>query len=218
MIDLSSKVILVTGGGSGIGLAISKNCLALGAKVMIHTSINNKKEAEKLVDSNSNSATIATDLEDFASLKTLVEVSINKFGRIDGLVNNAGIFPRNDIRSITDDNYQKIMNINLRAPLFLSKYVSLYCIEHKICASIVNIGSINAYCGQDDLLVYSASKGALMTVTRNMADYLGKYKIRVNQINVGWTHTKKEHKTQLNAGNNVDWYKNINPLFQKLIM
>ncbi|NOX14585.1 MAG: SDR family NAD(P)-dependent oxidoreductase [Epsilonproteobacteria bacterium] len=211
---LKDKVIIVTGGTGGIGLAIVEEALKFGAKVMIHSSIDSQKKAKELaIKFGKNCAFICADLSKLEQLKEITDACIKRFGRIDSLVNNAGVFPRNNILNIDKNTYEYIMNVNFRAPLFLCQNTIKYFKNNNVKGSIVNIGSINAYCGQDDLLVYSASKGALMTMTRNLADFCGKYSIRINQLNVGWTHTKKEHETQLKEGNPSDWYKNINKIF-----
>lgn len=211
---LKDKVVIVTGGSSGIGLEIVKEALNKGAKVMIHSSPNSIKTAEHLVKTlGENCACVSADLSNFNELESISNQTIKKFGKIDCLVNSAGVFPRNNITTIKQDDYDYIMDVNFKAPLFLSQAVVKHFLEKKIKGSIVNIGSINAYCGQNDLLVYSSSKGALMTMTRNMADYLNVHSIRVNQINVGWTHTDKENETQLKQGASKDWYKNVNKAF-----
>jgi len=124
-------------------------------------------------------------------------------------VNNAGVCPQNNIFNMDEDIYNTVMNINYKAPLFLCKAITDVFIEKKIKGSIVNIGSVNAHCGQDELLVYSCSKGALMTMSKNLGNALGGYGIRVNQINIGWTYTQREHNMRLGNGNPPDWYKNI---------
>lgn len=211
---LKNKVIIVTGATAGIGLEIVKESLHLGAKVMIHSSANSFDKAQKLVkELGKNTACVSADLSKFEELENIITQTINAFGKIDSLVNNAGVFPRNNVLSIDEETYEYIMNVNFKAPLFLCQSVIKTFLANNIKGSIVNVGSINAYCGQDDLLVYSASKGALMTMTRNMADYLGEHSIRINQINVGWTHTQKEHETQIKEGNGENWHQNINKAF-----
>ena len=211
---LKNKVIIVTGATAGIGLEIVKESLQLGAKVMIHSSANSFDKAQKLVkELGENTACVCADLSKFEELENIITQTIKAFGKIDSLVNNAGVFPRNNVLSIDEETYEYIMNVNFKAPLFLCQSVIKTFLANNIKGSIVNVGSINAYCGQDDLLVYSASKGALMTMTRNMADYLGEHSIRVNQINVGWTHTQKEHETQIKEGNGENWHQNINKAF-----
>jgi NAD(P)-dependent dehydrogenase (short-subunit alcohol dehydrogenase family) len=212
--NLKDKVIIVTGATSGIGLEILKEALKLDALVMIHSSPSSESKAKELVNKYKNKTSyVVADLSKFNDLEKIISQTIEKFGRVDGLVNNAGVFPRNNITNINENDYEYIMNVNFKAPLFLSQKVVKVFLDKKIKGVIVNIGSINAYCGQDDLLVYSSSKGALMTLTRNMADFLGKYEIRVNQLNVGWVHTSKENETQLKEGQDKNWFKNINKAF-----
>jgi NAD(P)-dependent dehydrogenase (short-subunit alcohol dehydrogenase family) len=212
--NLNNKVVIVTGGTSGIGLEIVKEALNKGAKVMIHSSHNSKEKAISLCEElGENTSYVCADLSKAQELQGIVDKTIEVFGTVDSLVNNAGVFPRNTILDIDYESYDYIMNVNYKAPLFLCQAVIKHFIKNNIKGSIVNMGSINSYCGQDNLLVYSSSKGALMTMTRNLADYLGSYEIRVNQINVGWTHTQKENETQLGEGNSKDWYKNVHKAF-----
>ena len=111
--------------------------------------------------------------------------------------------------------FDTTFNVNARAPLLLIKYfVDAVRKQNSMDktpkgGTIVNIGSVNAHCGQNDLLVYSMSKGALQTMTRNLADDLSKDLIRINQLNVGWCHSEKENQTQLNEGRPADWYNHI---------
>lgn len=207
---LKDKVVIVTGGTAGVGLEIVKECLSLGAKVMIHSSPNSQEKAELLVkELGSNTSCVVVDLADFDKLSSIIDKTLEAFGRVDSLINNAGVFPRNNIFEMDEKFYDFVMNINYKAPLFLCKAVTKAFMDQDIEGTIVNIGSINAYSGQDDLLVYSSSKGALMTMTRNLGDFLGEYNIRVNQVNVGWTHTEKEHQVRLGEGNPENWHENI---------
>ncbi len=115
-------------------------------------------------------------------------------------MNNAGIYPRNNIDQVDEVLFNRVININLKAPLFLAKHAVEAFRKQKTGGSILNIGSINAYCGQTDLLIYSMAKGALMTMTRNLGDALGRENIRVNQLNLGWTVTETELKIRKKEG------------------
>jgi NAD(P)-dependent dehydrogenase (short-subunit alcohol dehydrogenase family) len=79
------------------------------------------------------------------------------------------------------------------------------CMKERRSGSIINIGSINAYIGEPKLMAYSASKGAMMTLTKNLASYLNQFRIRVNQLNVGWTLTEGEEAVQRSDGKGPDW-------------
>jgi NAD(P)-dependent dehydrogenase (short-subunit alcohol dehydrogenase family) len=207
---LQDKVILVTGSSSGIGLAIARACIDGGAKVMLHGSNSEKLKGctEELGD---DAACFAADLADADAPAKLIAATIGAFGRIDGLVNNAGIFPRSTIDTANEDDFDRIFHINTRAPLMLTQAFVTNCRQRKAAGSVVNIGSINAWCGGNDLLIYSMSKGALMTMTRNLGDALSTEGIRVNQLNVGWTLTDGEKAMQESLGAAPDWFENVPP-------
>lgn len=211
MCQLDGKVVLVTGSTQGIGAATARACVAAGAKVMVHGRQLNaaKKMAAELGDQ---AAYVIDDLMHETAPKALVRATMNAFGRLDVLVNNAGIFPRNTISTLTADNYDEIMTVNLRAPLFLAQQAVAIFRQQGGGGSIINIGSMNAHTGQTDLLVYSISKGALMTMTRNLADALSQEGIRVNQLNVGWTVTETERELQRRQGSD-DWETKIPKIF-----
>jgi NAD(P)-dependent dehydrogenase (short-subunit alcohol dehydrogenase family) len=206
---LEGRVVLVTGSSSGIGFAIAKGALAHGARVFVHGSSPDKvSDAAKALGS---APSLVADLALPASAAMLVEATLEAYGRIDAVVNNAGIFPRADIDTTDLELFDRILAVNARAPLFITKRAVTAFRAQKSAGTIVNIGSVNAYSGQPDLLPYSMSKGALMTMTRNLGDALGPENIRVNQLNVGWTLTDTE--TQRVAGREDDWHKAVPPLF-----
>ena len=205
---LKNKVILITGSTNGIGAAIARRCIAEGAKVMIHG--RKEKNKKKLVQElGSASRYVIADLADEKTYPYLVTETIKKFGTLNGLINNAGIYPRNNIDSANLETCEKIMRINLYAPLLLCKAAVEIFRKQKSGGAIVNIGSINAYTGQPDLLIYSISKGALMTMTRNLADSLGPEHIRVNQLNIGWTPTDNEVALKRAEGLPENWQSRI---------
>lgn len=205
---LKDKVILITGSTTGIGAAVARRCVAQGAKVMLHgrDEARIKKMCEELGDA---AQYVIASLEDFTSCKKIVTATLEAYGSIHGLVNNAAIYPRNNIDNASVELFDRIFNVNVKAPLFLSQEVTHIFRKQATGGSIVNIGSINAYCGQTDLLCYSMSKGALMTMTRNLSDSLGAEKIRVNQLNVGWTPTENEVALKQQEGLPPDWEKRI---------
>jgi len=208
---LEGKVMLITGSSSGIGLATAKEAVKYGAKVIPHGSSRAKlTEASKAVGDAPN---ILVDLARPDCAEAIIGEAMTMHGRIDVLVNNAAIFPRTDIRSSDGTAFDRIFAINTRAPLLLSREVIRIMETGGRGGSIVNIGSVNAYCGQPDLLVYSMSKGALMTMTRNMADFCAPLGVRINQLNVGWTLTETEIETQRALGRPDDWQSTVPKLF-----
>jgi len=209
---LKNKIILITGSSTGIGAAIARRCIAQGAKVMLHGRDKERTQA-MCKELGSNAQFVIASLEDFSSCKKIIDATVDAYGTIHGLVNNAAIYPRNTIDTANVELFDRIINVNVKAPLFLSQEATKIFRKQTQGGSIVNIGSINAYCGQPDLLCYSMSKGALMTMTRNLADSLGPEKIRVNQLNVGWTPTDNEVALKKEEGLPHDWEMRIPTMY-----
>lgn len=201
---LNNKVILVTGSTDGIGEAVARHCVEQGACVMIHG--RREEKAQRVCHSlGDKAAYFIGDLTDTSNCENLVAATVKHFGRIDGLVNNAGVCTRSDIDSSDEAMFDTLINTNLKAPLLLTRATVKQLRQQQTAGAIVNIGSINAYCGEPVLLVYSMSKGGLMTMTRNLADALGPEGIRINQLNVGWTATRNEDKLKQQDGLPANW-------------
>jgi len=205
---LDSKTIIVTGGSAGIGAAICQAVIDEGGNVLIH---GRRKEAmaEQAARLGARASFVVADLAEEDAEQKVFDAGISAFGKVDGLVNNAAIFPRSNIEADILEQFDDVFHVNARTPLMLSQCFTRHCRERKAPGSIVNIGSINAYCGAPFLLLYSMSKGALMTMTRNLGDALGADKIRVNQLNVGWTYTDGEIEIQRQAGATDDWHEKV---------
>ena len=204
------RVVLVTGSSSGIGLAVARGAAAEGARVFVHgldAREVGKAAAELGVPS------LALDLARPESGVVLVEAVLAAYGRIDAVANNAGVYPRATLEQTETAFFDRVMAINARAPVFIAQRAVQAFRAQGTGGTIVNVGSVNAYSGQPDLLAYSMSKGALMTATRNMADALGPDRIRVNQLNVGWTLTETEIETQRKAGRPDDWPARVPRVF-----
>jgi NAD(P)-dependent dehydrogenase (short-subunit alcohol dehydrogenase family) len=200
---LKDKVILVTGSTTGIGEAMVKLFAREGARVMIHG--RREDAARKLVSSIGTDASFTIGaLEDPEVPAKLIAETVANFGRIDGLVNNAAVVTHGGLVDTTRDKFDQTIAINLRAP-FLMIQAALPHFHSQGKGRVLNIGSINGYCGERILLAYSISKGGLTTLTRNLADAHGADGIQVNQLNVGWTLTPNEYKLKLQDGLPKDW-------------
>jgi NAD(P)-dependent dehydrogenase (short-subunit alcohol dehydrogenase family) len=203
---LHDRVAVVTGSTSGIGKGIAQHFASVGARVVIHG--REKEVAGGIVAQIAESGGIADafigDLIDPETCRAVVRFAVERFGRIDVLVNNAADTSRGDVESTSLELWERIMAVNLRAP-FLCMQEAVRHMKARRAGSVVNIGSINAYIGQTMLHPYSVSKGGLMTMTRNAASHLGQYRIRVNQINVGWTLTEGERVVMRREGRPENW-------------
>lgn len=200
---LKEKVILVTGSTTGIGEAIARLFVREGAKVMIHG--RRKDAAEKIAaELGERAAFVIGALEDPAVPARLVAATVERFGRIDGLVNNAARITRCVLETATPELFDITMAVNVRAPLLLIQ-AALPHFRKQGGGRVLNIGSINAYCGESNLPLYSISKGGLMTLTRNLADAYAPEHMQINQLNVGWTLTPNEYQYKLNDGLSPDW-------------
>jgi NAD(P)-dependent dehydrogenase (short-subunit alcohol dehydrogenase family) len=206
---LQDKVVLVTGSTTGIGEATARRCAAEGARVMIHGL---EEELAQVVsrDLGEVAAYVVADLAQPESPVRVIQAVIERFGRIDALMNNAAIVTRSTLDNTSMAFFDHMMAINLRAPLFLIQ-AALPHFRRQGKGTVLNTGSVNALCGLPTLLDYSISKGGLTTMTRNLANYLAIEKVRVNQLNLGWVTSPNEIALQIREGRPVGWEKNLPP-------
>jgi NAD(P)-dependent dehydrogenase (short-subunit alcohol dehydrogenase family) len=204
--SLIGKTALITGATSGIGFGIAEYFATIGGAVVIHgrTTEDAAAAAERLREQGLDATSTSADLRDVAACRQTVAVAIDWRGGLDVLVNNAGMVDRASLEDAPLELWEDIMAVNLRAP-FICLQEAVKSMKTRGGGSIVNIGSINAYVGAPRLGPYSVSKGGLMTMTRNAAAALNRYRIRVNQLNVGWTLTDGEHAVQQKQGTRKDW-------------
>ena len=205
---LQNKVIIVTGSTTGIGKAIAKRCVEEGAKVVLH-GLEEDWGNEVLNEIGKNDAVLhIEDISNDGAPQRLVDLAINTFGKLDAVVNNAAIVASSNIHT-TDKNFiRRILEVNSIAPFALIKAALSHLSQQKGC--VLNIGSVNAYSGEPNLFAYSISKGALMTLTRNLGDTLFREnQVRVNQINPAWVLTETEKQRKKEHGLAEDWYKDL---------
>jgi len=205
---LKDKVIIVTGSTTGIGKAIAIRCVQEGARVVIHGL---EEEWGKEVLSalgNDNAVLHIEDSSKEGAAERLVNIAIQSFGKLDAVVNNAAMVVSSNIHTTDRAFIQKVLAVNTIAPFELIKAALPELSKQKGC--VLNIGSVNAWSGEPNLLAYSMSKGALMTMTRNLGDTLHRENgVRVNQINPGWVLTETEKQRKKDHGLAEDWYKHL---------
>ncbi len=207
MRDLQDRVAVVTGSGSGMGEGIARLFAAEGAAVVISGRDKEKGElvAQAIVADGGRAIFIRADVSLEADCRGLIDQTVAHFGQIDVLVNNVGLSSRGTIEDTTVELWDKLFATNVRSA-FICMQQAVGYMHEKQRGSIINIGSVNAYIGEPKLMAYSATKGAMMTLTKNTASYLNRYRIRVNQLNVGWTETPNEHRVKLEEeGKGTDW-------------
>ncbi len=191
--NLQGKVALVTGASKGIGAAIARELAARGAAVAVNYS-GSKVAAEKIVAEikagGGKAIAVQANLADPDSIGPLVEKTANEFGPITTLINNAGIYDFGPIEAVTPEHFHKQFNVNVLG-LLLTTQAALRHFDPK-GGSIVNIGSIVAS-GLATASVYSATKGAVDSITGALAQELGPRQIRVNSLNPGMVETEGVH-------------------------
>jgi len=212
MASLTDKIALVTGSVSGIGRGIADLFASIGAKVVVHGPDEEvaRAKAEQLQADGHEAAFVAGDLADPAVCRRVVQFAVERYGGVDVLVNNAASTARGSLEESTLEFWDRMMAVNLRAP-FLCLQEAVKSMKTRGGGSIINIGSVNAYVGLPNLGPYSVSKGGLMTMTRNAAVLFNSHRIRVNQINVGWTLTEGEHIVQVSDGKGADLLDKVIP-------
>src|ERR1700677_4858046 len=194
---LNGKVAIVTGGTQGLGEAIARlfgERGAVGNVICGRNAKGGERVASEISAAGCPAVFVQADLAKVADCRKVVAKAGERFGRIDVLVNAAALTDRGNIFDTTEERYNEIFDVNVRAPFFLIQGAALIMKREKIAGSIVNIQSMSAHGGQPHITAYCASKGALATMTRNVANSLITHRIRVNGLNIGWTATPGEDR------------------------
>ncbi|EOH99534.1 hypothetical protein UAW_00686 [Enterococcus haemoperoxidus ATCC BAA-382] len=191
-ISFEGKVVIVTGSTSGIGAATAEAFAKAGADVIVCGRREDKGTVvvEKIKENGGKAVFIQTDVSDDSSMDHLVEEVVKKYGKIDVLVNNAGVYKSFAFEQIDmEKEYEEVFTINVRSYIYLSKLVLKYMLKQK-SGNIINISSVGALNGGPGIATYCASKGAILQLTRSMAKEFGSRGIRVNSILPGLIHTE----------------------------
>lgn len=179
--DLKDKVTIITGGASGIGKAIAEMFAAKGAKIAILDIHEEVETIAKEIHSD-NVVGIKTDITSNEANKIALQKVVDKFKQVDILVNSAGVALLDDAENLSNSYWDKTISLNLTAPFRLSQLVGKQMIEQNKGGAIINLASQAALIALDQHVAYSASKAAIVSMTKSLAVEWAPYKIRVNAI------------------------------------
>jgi NAD(P)-dependent dehydrogenase (short-subunit alcohol dehydrogenase family) len=206
---IDGKVAVVTGGTQGLGAAIARLFAQAGASgiaIVGRDADKGSALAEAIFgETGVPVLMIAADLGDMAQVLDVIGKAEARFGRIDILVNAAGLTDRGNLLHTSPELFDRLFAVNLRAPFFLMQEAVKAMARCGALGAILNIGSASARAGQPFLAAYSASKGALSTLTRNSGFALMRNRVRVNQLDIGWMASDNERTVQLQETGNPDW-------------
>lgn len=203
---LQDKVIIITGSCTGIGKAIAARCVAEGARVVIHGLEADLGQAVVEALEPGRATLLIEDISAPGAPERLVAAALDAFGRLDAVVNNAALIESSNIHTTDLAFMRRMLDVNTVAPFALIQAALPHLKQRRGC--VLNIGSVNAWSGEPNLFAYSVSKGALMTMTRNLGDTLHREEgVRVNQINPGWVLTEREEERKKAHGLAPDWFE-----------
>jgi NAD(P)-dependent dehydrogenase (short-subunit alcohol dehydrogenase family) len=196
LFDLTDRVAIITGGTRGIGRAVAEGFAAAGARVVVAS---RKPDAcaeteAHLTSLGADALGVATHLGDLDSLAGLVERTVDRFGRLDIVVNNAATAVAQPLGQFTVDAWNKVYEVNLRGPVFLVQ-AALPHLEASPCAAVINVLSAGAFLFSADVSMYAGAKAALMSFTRAMAADFAPRGIRVNALAPGAVDTDMVRNT-----------------------
>ena len=206
---MRGEAVVVTGGAQGIGLAIALGAARAGAERVLIVGRDAEKGASATKAIEREGATgvfVAADLGDPATPGRVFDHALERFGRVDALVNAAGLTDRGSVADSDLALWDRLYAVNARAPFFLMQRLVNHLRGRRAPGAIVNILSMHAHGGTPSMAVYASTKAALAAVTRNAAHAHRFDRIRVNAINVGWVDTPAEREMQaVKLGKGQQW-------------
>lgn len=204
--DFSEKVVVVTGSARGIGRRIAERFYAAGAKVALCSISKTGKEElmqEIAGDDRSRIMALSADVSRPEEVAAFLQAVVDAFGTIDVLVNNAGIYSKEDTCEVTEERYDKVMDANLKSVFFACQWFFKHHLAAGTTGNVVNIASVSSVTYVPDNALYNVSKAGVVTLTKTFARDIGKHGIRVNAVGPG------SIPTDLNAALYADPQKEI---------
>jgi len=206
MLDLDGKGAIVSGAGHGLGFAVAARLAEAGAGVLLNDLDGDRVEAagRRLRDRGHRAVAVAGDVARRDDVRRCVDAAVAEFGRVDVLVNNAGIWPREPFAQSSEELWRRTLEVNLIGQLLLAQAVTPHMIEAGTGGAIVNIASIAAVVPHpDDLVAYGASKAGVVNATKTLAKALAPHEIRVNAILPGGMETPGVQGTVRRQGSDI---------------
>lgn len=189
LFDLTGKVAVVTGCNTGLGQGMALGLAQSGCDIVGINLVEPLETKEKIEAAGRKFVNIEANLMKQEGLADIVEKAVGVFGKIDILVNNAGIIRREDAIDFSEQNWDDVININLKTVFFLSQLVAKQFIAQGHGGKIINVASMLSFQGGIRVPSYTASKSAIMGITRAMANEWAKYNINVNAVAPGYMAT-----------------------------
>ncbi|MCO7736986.1 SDR family oxidoreductase [Brucella intermedia] len=197
--QFSGKVAVITGSTQGLGAATAKLFAERGAKGLVicgRSAEKGRAQVDQLINAGTEAVFVQADLEKVEDCRKIISEADRVFGRLDVLVNAAGLTDRGTILDTDPELFDRLFAVNMRAPFFLIQEAIKLFRRDKIEGTIVNISSMSSMGGQPFIAAYCASKGALDTLTRNVAYSVLRNRIRINSLNIGWMASDGEDRIQ----------------------
>lgn len=198
---IDGKIAVVTGGTQGLGAAVARLFAEAGAAgiVIVGRGVGKGRVVAKSITDETGVPVemVGADLGSIDDARAIIPAADKRFGRVDILVNAAGLTDRGNMLNTTPELFDRMFAVNTRAPFFLMQDAAKVMIREGIEGRIVNIGSMSGLAGQPFLAPYAGSKGALATLTRHAGFSLMRHRIHVNQLDIGWMNSDHERELVL---------------------
>jgi NAD(P)-dependent dehydrogenase (short-subunit alcohol dehydrogenase family) len=217
-------ITIINGGTRGLGEAVARRLAATdfttGLVLTGRSAGLGDALAAELTDGGLDTIYVQADTADPSAPRAIVDTTVERFGAVHGVVNNAATTTRATLFTDTPEHVDRMLAVNLKGPYFLIQAAARYMVEQGTGGSIVNVGSVVGHGGMPKLTAYAMTKSAVTAMTTNLAYGLMRHRIRVNQVNPGWMDTESEHRIQMEEdGQPENWRELAEPRlpFQRLV-